>query len=250
MDSYIVQTVSLMIATYFPFDPIMEDKEDRFHQDIADVLGPALSKHVIKEEPSLFNAEKATLMIGVDNVMKEQSWDFSVPATDSFTLDRVLLPETNVTPPPPKPVEKRKKSPKTETSPAKEWKAWTHEEEVFLVGAVMDRFFRRGSLSSTRGSDKTGSDDCWPCIKMAYDRAWDNYCRINDAVQRPTERTANHLARRYKVMKIRLAASDMKGETSVSFREYYNEWESKFNVNNRLLRKEGESQKRKRKVKA
>ena len=235
-----------MIATYFPFDAIMEDKEDRFHQDLVDVLGPPLSKHYLKEETSLFPSEKSALMIGLDQT-KDHSWDFS---TETLQFDRTLLPETNVRKPSPKPVEKRKKSPKTETSPTKEWKAWTHEEEVFLVGAVMDRFFRRGSLSSTRGSDKTGSDDCWPCIKMAYDRAWDNYCRVNDAVQRPTERTANHLARRYKVMKIRLAASDMKGESSVSFREYYNEWETKFNVNNILLRKEGESQKRKRKVKA
>merc|ERR1712003_196834 len=47
---------------------------------------------------------------------------------------------------------------RAESPASSRWNSWSHEEEVFLVAAVMDRFFRRGSLASaTKGQ---GVTDC------------------------------------------------------------------------------------------
>ena len=124
----------------------------------------------------------------------------------------------------------------TTTSSGKEarWKSWAHEEEVFLVGSVMDRFFRRGSLSSTRGTEDTGTDDCWAFIKASYDKAWEKYT-LRTGEKKPTERSVAALSRHYKVMKARISAADLQGDSSESFREYYNEFEMLYNINNSLL---------------
>lgn len=126
--------------------------------------------------------------------------------------------------------------PNASTSTGKEarWKSWAHEEEVFLVGSVMDRFFRRGSLSSTRGTEDTGTDDCWAFIKASYDKAWEKYT-LRTGEKKPTERSVAALSRHYKVMKARISAADLQGDSSESFREYYNEFEMLYNINNSLL---------------
>lgn len=122
----------------------------------------------------------------------------------------------------------------TSTGKEARWKSWAHEEEVFLVGAVMDRFFRRGSLSSTRGTEDTGTDDCWAFIKASYDKAWEKYT-LRTGEKKPTERSVAALSRHYKVMKARISAADLQGDSSESFREYYNEFEMMYNINNSLL---------------
>lgn len=113
------------------------------------------------------------------------------------------------------------------------WKSWTREEEVFLVGAVMDRFFKRGSLSSTR-ADESNSDDSWSVIKNYYETAWKNYY-MKTGIAIPTDRPANALSRHYKVMKARISQSDISGGESENFRTYFDEWESIYNVDNCLV---------------
>eukprot|EP00511_Aplanochytrium_stocchinoi_P006379 CAMPEP_0204824936 /NCGR_PEP_ID=MMETSP1346-20131115/2913_1 /ASSEMBLY_ACC=CAM_ASM_000771 /TAXON_ID=215587 /ORGANISM="Aplanochytrium stocchinoi, Strain GSBS06" /LENGTH=338 /DNA_ID=CAMNT_0051952373 /DNA_START=412 /DNA_END=1428 /DNA_ORIENTATION=+ len=100
------------------------------------------------------------------------------------------------------------------------WKSWSREEEIFLVGAVMDRFFKRGSLSSTRADDN-GTDDCWSYIKAKYDTAWKNY-EARTGKSAPPERSMNALSRHYKVMKARISQADMEGEeNSDDFRTFF-----------------------------
>lgn len=113
------------------------------------------------------------------------------------------------------------------------WKSWTREEEVFLVGAVMDRFFKRGSLSSTRADEST-SDDSWSVIKNYYETAWKNYSR-RTGVTIPTDRPANALSRHYKVMKSRISQADINGQQTEDFRTYFDEWENIYNMNNCLV---------------
>lgn len=111
------------------------------------------------------------------------------------------------------------------------WKSWSHEEEVFLVGAILQRFFRRGSLSSTR----TGSDsDCWTSIKATYDLAWRNYTALTGK-QPPPIRSPNALSRHFKVMKARIFQSELQGEDTHNFRFFWDEWETNFNVDDCLL---------------
>eukprot|EP00924_Labyrinthula_sp_SR-Ha-C_P001303 augustus_masked-scaffold_7-processed-gene-19.105-mRNA-1 protein AED:1.00 eAED:1.00 QI:0/-1/0/0/-1/1/1/0/369 len=117
--------------------------------------------------------------------------------------------------------------------------SWTHIEEVFLVGAVCTRWFTTGSLAPTRNKSKARADqteiepdlvdqrdptklDSWEAIKGIYDRNWQNHCRLKH-LPLPAERTASALGRHFKIMKSKLSAK-------ISFREYYLEWEMKYNI--------------------
>eukprot|EP00511_Aplanochytrium_stocchinoi_P000716 CAMPEP_0204828992 /NCGR_PEP_ID=MMETSP1346-20131115/6965_1 /ASSEMBLY_ACC=CAM_ASM_000771 /TAXON_ID=215587 /ORGANISM="Aplanochytrium stocchinoi, Strain GSBS06" /LENGTH=256 /DNA_ID=CAMNT_0051958437 /DNA_START=216 /DNA_END=983 /DNA_ORIENTATION=- len=43
----------------------------------------------------------------------------------------------------------------------KKSKPWTHIEEVFLIGAVFERLFSRGSLGKADGASKSNKNECW-----------------------------------------------------------------------------------------
>ena len=114
------------------------------------------------------------------------------------------------------------------------WRSWPHIEEVFLIGAVMERFFTRGSLSSSK-KNKADGERCWTNIRKIYDHAWKRYGETEERkTEKPfsfTTRPANALARHYKVMKERVIHGNDK-----TFLEYYEEWEKYYNYNNCLLR--------------
>mmetsp|Transcript_5734 Transcript_5734/g.6925 ORF Transcript_5734/g.6925 Transcript_5734/m.6925 type:complete len:348 (+) Transcript_5734:231-1274(+) len=139
-----------------------------------------------------------------------------------------------------KPKTKPKRRASTSSVPRKggkaesRWKSWSREEEIFLVGAVMDRFFKRGSLSSTRADDN-GTDDCWSYIKAKYDLAWKNYeARTGKTI--PPERSMNALSRHYKVMKARISQADNEADDNgEDFRTFFDEWEQMYNIDNSLL---------------
>lgn len=107
------------------------------------------------------------------------------------------------------------------------WQCWSHEEEVFLVGAVLERFFSRGSLSSTK-KESAGSknSNCWETIKKTYDASFRKFTDLSGQ-QCPPERTENALSRHYKVMKERSLGKTQKNR--VSFKKLYDEWETKYN---------------------
>eukprot|EP00924_Labyrinthula_sp_SR-Ha-C_P007746 snap_masked-scaffold_28-processed-gene-2.7-mRNA-1 protein AED:0.08 eAED:1.00 QI:0/0/0/0.5/1/1/2/0/316 len=115
-------------------------------------------------------------------------------------------------------------------------KVWQHKEEVFLIGCVMDRFFKRGSLASTRKDvknakkrkveEKDEDADCWGYIKKKFDQAW---IRFEGKID--VDRSPASLARHYKVMKSKAVASGGNG-----FRQMFMEWECIYNVGNRLMK--------------
>mmetsp|Transcript_4667 Transcript_4667/g.5335 ORF Transcript_4667/g.5335 Transcript_4667/m.5335 type:complete len:326 (-) Transcript_4667:451-1428(-) len=57
-------------------------------------------------------------------------------------------------------------------------KTWTAEEEIILVGAVIDYFLSRGLLSSAQKTGNGGSD-CWDMIRRQFDLACSNAIRKN-----------------------------------------------------------------------
>ena len=69
---------------------------------------------------------------------------------------------------------------------------WTDQEEIFLVGAVMKRFFKYGSLASSRKTE----NDVWVSIKDSFDQMVKEHGQANQAV-----RTKNALSRHFKFMK-------------------------------------------------
>ena len=116
---------------------------------------------------------------------------------------------------------------------------WSHVEEVFLVGAVMERFFRAGSLTSkaTKADDRD-SNECWADIKGIYDYAWRVHAdRANTRV--PMDRPANTLSRHYKVMKSKL--SDVRTSAGSNFRDYYNEFQEVYGFQSISLAEAGGS---------
>uniref|UniRef100_A0A7S3PIE9 Uncharacterized protein n=1 Tax=Aplanochytrium stocchinoi TaxID=215587 RepID=A0A7S3PIE9_9STRA len=106
--------------------------------------------------------------------------------------------------------------------------AWGHEEEVILVGAVTDRWLKRGSLAMSREKGKkeknSMEDDCWVDIKKTYDKNWEDYIQAGGTV-RPPQRSCNALSRHFKVMKARMTEAGNDDD----FRKYYFEWEAKYN---------------------
>lgn len=119
---------------------------------------------------------------------------------------------------------------------------WTHQEELFLVGSVIERFLRTGSLASRntvpKGSgaaitgDKNRSNKAWLEIKYIYDFAWEVYLNATYPVTTIRgERTATSLLRHFKVMKKKLVS---RGESSKSrygeptIRSLYYEFQKKY----------------------
>lgn len=94
--------------------------------------------------------------------------------------------------------------------------SWSHVEEVFLVGAVMDRWFKRGSLSPTRKIVKV---DCWEEIRQTYQNRMTNYS-IENGLQFAVNRATTALSRRFKILK---------ATSSKDLRNLYLEWEIKYN---------------------
>lgn len=101
--------------------------------------------------------------------------------------------------------------------------SWTHIEEVFLIGAVMTRWFNRGSLAPSREKSTQG-DDCWEEIRVHYETKWDEYCKKTGYAV-PTPRSATALTRHFKIMKIKLSEPS----TTFNLRDYYLEYELKYN---------------------
>lgn len=69
---------------------------------------------------------------------------------------------------------------------------WTEQEEVFLVGSVMKRFFQYGSLASSRKTE----NDVWDSIKLSFDHMVKDHGREGQPV-----RSKNALSRHFKFMK-------------------------------------------------
>lgn len=111
------------------------------------------------------------------------------------------------------------------------WRSWPHIEEVFLIGAVMERFFTRGSLSSSK--KKEDGEHCWTSIKNIYDHAWKTHLSRTGDTREFLCRSANALARHYKVMKERIMHNQY--SENRDFRQFYFEWETKYNKDNVLL---------------
>uniref|UniRef100_A0A7S3PH89 Uncharacterized protein n=1 Tax=Aplanochytrium stocchinoi TaxID=215587 RepID=A0A7S3PH89_9STRA len=117
------------------------------------------------------------------------------------------------------------------------WNSWSHEEEVFLVAAVMDRFFRRGSLASATKGQGTGNTDCWEDIKAYYDKACNAWTALeeNRGTARPVQRSTSALCRHFKIMKVRASEGDVNGTKSGNFRVFLREWDNKYNKCFRLV---------------
>lgn len=110
------------------------------------------------------------------------------------------------------------------------WNSWSHDEEVFLVAAVFDRLYRRGSLaSSTKGENK----DCWTNIKVFYDKVWAKHS--NGAVNHNVERSTTALSRHYKIMKERASQAEKAGHYQLYFKVFLQEWENVYNKDNKLI---------------
>lgn len=138
-------------------------------------------------------------------------------------------------------IESEQRSPETHVQAKTEgnarWNSWSHEEEVFLVAAVMDRFFRRGSLASATKGNGTGNTDCWEDIKSYYDRAcaaWTNL-EQNQGKPRLVTRSTSALCRHFKIMKVRASEGDVNGTKKGNFRGFLREWDTKYNRNYRLI---------------
>jgi len=74
---------------------------------------------------------------------------------------------------------------------------WSYEEEVFLVGAVMTRFFTYGSLTSAR---RNTDNTVWKSIKRTFDLTRSQYARSHGNSS-PRRRSENALHRHWKLMK-------------------------------------------------
>lgn len=117
----------------------------------------------------------------------------------------------------------------TNPSSSNHFKCWSIMEEIFLVGVVMDRFFRRGALTAANHED-----GCWTEIKHLYDQAWTRYNTLHNK-EIPAKRSMKALARHYKVMKSKITQADIKGDRSSNFRAYLKQWEEVYNVDQCLL---------------
>ena len=76
---------------------------------------------------------------------------------------------------------------------------WSALEETFLVGAVMDWFFRHGSLTPARKGG-SGKKSVWDFIKKTFDD-WMYKYAIRSGKPTPQGRSAKALNRHYKSMK-------------------------------------------------
>ena len=119
------------------------------------------------------------------------------------------------------------------------WNSWSHEEEVFLVVSVLDRFFRRGSLASATKSNNSNMD-CWGDIKCMYDRICEAWHKLPENRVKPAmiTRSTSALCRHFKIMKVRAAEGDANGTHEGNFRKYLREWDTTFNVNGKLIPEE------------
>mmetsp|Transcript_5163 Transcript_5163/g.6878 ORF Transcript_5163/g.6878 Transcript_5163/m.6878 type:complete len:344 (+) Transcript_5163:749-1780(+) len=110
---------------------------------------------------------------------------------------------------------------------------WSYQEEVFLVAAVMERFFQRGSLASSRGDN--GASECWTSIKKFFDGLRHKYAETKGK-RIKVLRSPQALARHFKVMKVRF--NDSEGKETL--KTFYDEWIHKYNVDG-VLHKPGET---------
>ena len=88
--------------------------------------------------------------------------------------------------------------------------SWTVEEEIVLVGLVVQQFVSKGSLvlSRQQTEEKLKSFEpqrLWKSIKQSNDKVWQKLGKIN--VVRPVCRTEQALKRRYKTIKGQLESS-------------------------------------------
>eukprot|EP00924_Labyrinthula_sp_SR-Ha-C_P009151 maker-scaffold_2-snap-gene-14.32-mRNA-1 protein AED:0.31 eAED:0.31 QI:136/1/1/1/0.5/0.33/3/164/319 len=115
------------------------------------------------------------------------------------------------------------------------WNSWSHAEEVFLVAAVLDRFFRRGSLASN--GKHPAEKDCWDDIKEYYDRICAAWHKLAENVNQPSliHRSTSALSRHFKIMKVKATEGDKKRDRSGNFRQYLREWDEKYNRGGRLI---------------
>lgn len=123
------------------------------------------------------------------------------------------------------------------TNNSTRWNSWSHEEEVFLVVAVLDRFFRRGSLASSGKSANSQGVDCWAEIKNLYDRICAAWANLPENKIKPPliTRSTSALCRHFKIMKVRAVDGDQTGSHSGNFRTYLREWDNRFNLNGKLI---------------
>lgn len=108
------------------------------------------------------------------------------------------------------------------------WKVWTKTEEVFLIGAVFELLFERGSLTASNLRS-----DVWETVKEKYDEAWEKYqdyvaIKERRSATSSSNRSSRALYRHYKVLKERVAGNSTNapppGTKKFSFLRYYEAW--------------------------
>lgn len=127
---------------------------------------------------------------------------------------------------------------KAKSSSHTRWNSWSHEEEVFLVVAVLDRFFRRGSLASSgKSNTKAQGADCWGEIKELYDTICTAWMQLPENVVKPELilRSTTALCRHFKIMKVRAVEGDKNGTHTGNFRKYLREWDTIYNLGGKLI---------------
>lgn len=129
--------------------------------------------------------------------------------------------------------------------------SWNEHEEIILVGVVVDRFIKRGSLVSPRRAGpgaQAVENDCWSIIKRTYDLAWERFTHVS-GIERPMERTVNALSRHYKVMRSRITShmrlllekgqnsvtAAQEGRQNITLNQIYDTWLYTYNKDNILV---------------
>lgn len=209
---------------------LVQEQYDIFSTMENDILQEVECSPLTAEERIILEKHNSLFDLRLNSASSETAPTAEEIEAEIETSTALVTPKVEKTP---RSKKRQRKDSDTQAHDSK-WKSWSRIEETFLVGAVMERFFKRGSLSSSRGDD-----DCWLFIKETYDLAWEKYEAL-DGEQIPRVRSQQALSRHYKVMKTKFAekiGDEVVRDDPVTFRDYFCEWEQHYNVNNRLVGK-------------
>lgn len=114
---------------------------------------------------------------------------------------------------------------------------WTYEEEVILVGAVMEHIYKYGTLAAVKPYHiEDVPCGTWKKVKQAVDRIWSTYTKLHNR-ERPKLRKSTALGRHFKIMRKRATFQSMESIEAAgdSLAALHEVWCNGFNENNRLL---------------